>query len=230
MTSRPILFSGPMVRALLAGTKTQTRRIVKPGPPDGLGMYAHLGGWRYEGVVYEGDDVETCQHGISGDKLWVRETWSQPTSLDPSPVFYRADYPACVPDRFENVPQSEDEVRWRPSIHMPRWASRIELEITDVRAQRLQDITEEDAIAEGVERWQCGNDVRDVLRQPASGWWTNYALTPQQALAGAPPLLSARASFRTLWEWIHGEGSWNVNPWLWPITFKFDRIEGETSR
>jgi hypothetical protein len=131
MKERPILFSAPMIRALLAGTKTQTRRIVKPGAPD---------------------DWNACPYGVIGDRLWVREThapaadswgaWERRMQKDgcgPAPVIH---YAADGGDPFVE--------KWRPSIHMPRWASRITLEIVAVRVERLQDISEADVAAEGV--------------------------------------------------------------------------------
>ncbi|MCY0853841.1 hypothetical protein [Cupriavidus sp. D39] len=105
---RPILFSGAMVRAILDGRKTQTRRVVKErhlvaAPPASFFQYLR----------------EACPFGKPGDRLWVRETWAQPAALDPGPTVYRADYPACVPAGYENVPPVE-AVTWKPNIHMPR--------------------------------------------------------------------------------------------------------------
>ena len=135
MKERPILFSAPMVRAILDGSKTQTRRVAKEfnGMPnlDGiLRRYPHQNG---------------CPHGTPGDRLWVRETWAHERDgtgcPDDTGILYRATDPGWDDE--------ETGLRWRPSIHMPRWASRILLEITDVRAQRLQEIGDEDARAEG---------------------------------------------------------------------------------
>lgn len=144
MKERPILFSGPMVRAILNGTKTQTRRIVKPQPVhiDGLGTVMNPS-------VITGN---SCKHGKPGDTLWVRETWAHRALRVSGPEGYgcpvfRAD---DVDRRLPSGPYNRVD-RWRPSIHMPRWASRITLQITAVRVERLQDISEEDAIAEGVE-------------------------------------------------------------------------------
>lgn len=135
---RPILFSGPMVRAILAGTKTQTRRVVKVEP----------------GKLDVGENP-ACPYGVpGGSRLWVRETWYDdnatrdaepiPTSHDDF-IHYRADGEAH--DQFEEL---DGFLRWRPSIFMPRWASRITLEVTEVRVERLQEITEADAWAEGI--------------------------------------------------------------------------------
>lgn len=190
-TERPILFSAPMVRAILEGRKTQTRRIVKHQPLPWVGPDPP--GW-----------PPPCPYGQLGDRLWVRETWAQPTSLDPGPTFYRADYPSCVPRQFENVPPAE-AVRWRPSIHMPRWASRITLDVTGVRIERLQDISEADAMAEGVVETHA--HLRDL--GPCMEWC--YA-------------------FEDLWTRINGAGSWNANPWVWVIEFKRAASREEASR
>jgi hypothetical protein len=141
MRERPILFSGSMVRALLDGRKTQTRRVVKLPHNNPLGTWEPTtfggpnGGRTADGETVPlqvtiwhtrtGDSL-LCPYGQPGDRLWVRETWAQPTTLDPGPTVYRADYPASVPSGFENVP-SDDAIKWRPSIHMPRAASRITL-------------------------------------------------------------------------------------------------------
>lgn len=187
---RPILFSGPMVQALLAGKKTQTRRALKQQPIDILPMNGDKAG--REWVTLEKREPETsgrvirCRYGLPGDVLWVRETWSQPTSYDPGPTFYRADYPECVPGHYENVPPA-DEITWKPSIHMPRKLCRLRLQIIEVRAQRLQAISEKDCCAEGV-----GSPITRDCKKP---------------------------KFQALWESINGSESWAVNPWVWAITF-----------
>lgn len=154
MKERPILFSAPMVRAILAGTKTQTRRVVR-GPIEYLGPSGGQDdlsswGWFFDGEEQHGYMVLArgmnerfdngcisipCPYGVPGDRLWVRETWR---GEGPGSVKYRAD--------GDDV----GSLKWRPSIFMPRWASRIDLEVTEVRVQRVQEITREDAIAEGV--------------------------------------------------------------------------------
>lgn len=155
---RPILFSGPMVRAIIEGRKTQTRRIVKPQPTfDGKW-------WVHKGYACNDEDefrgglpfFSDCPYGHVGDRLWVRETWAQvegpPGVIHVGHVLYRADACDNSGKRWSSVrPGDPDgEVRWKPSIHMPRWASRLTLDVTGIRAERLQDISEEDAIAEGV--------------------------------------------------------------------------------
>ena len=176
---RPILFSGPMVRAILGGRKTQTRRIVKLKCHDGFEV-----GPNYEGEHWpvRGGDRMPCPYGKPGDRLWVRETWLCATG-EPGPTLchYQADG-----DR------PEFNGLWKPSIHMFRWASRITLEITGVRVERLQDITEADAMAEGVE---C-----------CSGWIGH---------AGEP-----RRIFCDLWKSINGAESWAANPWVWVVEFR----------
>jgi len=197
---RPILFSGAMVRALLDGSKTQTRRPVKddPGPywHPVVGLYNPVvianGGYEAPGPEIYGAADENqgrkCPYGQPGDYLWVRETWA------PHPDFpetvrrsvYRAD-PECEYD----VP------RWRPSIHMPRWASRILLEIVSVRVERLQDISEADAGAEGALEWaRRAEGVKNV------------------------PSLMNVGLFSKLWEQTYGPGSWEANPWVWVVEFK----------
>lgn len=190
MSDRPILFSAPMVRALLAGTKTQTRRVVKH---PGLASLSHIvdcrdGWWGDE----EGDFQALCPYGAPGDRLWVRETWQH---VEGGAV---RDAAGGVMDSFDDeiVYRADNMNRrsaWTPSIHMPRWASRITLEITAVRVERLQDISEADAKAEGVE---------PMLVPPDGG--------------SAPHV----EGYRTLWESINGAGSWDANPWVWVLEFR----------
>lgn len=194
MRERPIFFSSPMVRAILSGAKTQTRRVVKVRchsiceNDDGK-----LWPWS-EDVELAEDFWHPCPFGEPGDRLWVREAfihepadycWEASASIPcrPALTVYRADH--------------EGDTRgagWKPSIHMPRWASRITLEITDVRVERLQDISEADAKAEGV-------SMPDGTPTPPDFW-------------------SYQQEFRHLWEQIHGGGSWEKNPWVWVIEFK----------
>lgn len=193
MKERPILFSAPMVRSLLAGTKTQTRRVVKPQPTgDGLT-----------------DEGFRCPCGVPGDRLWVRECFAltggnirhevnDAESADG--VVYRADNTAAIftgrerdgravlaPVKFGDVIQ-----RWRPSIFMPRWASRLTLEVTDVRVESLQSIGEADARAEGV---GMGHSPY-VDEHPAID------------------------EYERLWNLINGARAWDLDPWVWVISFK----------
>ncbi|MGV3727774.1 hypothetical protein [Hydrogenophaga sp.] len=215
MTERPILFQGAMVRAVLAGTKTQTRRVVKPvGNDDGFILQDMGDGWwPYRSADGEscfyidkaGHNMESqipCPYGQPGDRLWVRETWAQnwnqlsDTRMDRSYV-YRADGEQRAQDNGTDLP-------WRPSIHMPRVASRISLEITGVRVERLQDISETDAIAEGIES--------DVQPGDPAPLWRNYST--------GNTTISPVYSYETLWESINGPGSWDTNPWVWVIEFR----------
>lgn len=206
--SQQILFKGPMVRALLNGNKTQTRRVVDR--VTGLGQVTCFEGSETTGYDFalrdrrdmwnefrEDDLLKLCPYGVPGDELWVRETWAPVSPFDPSPetgAFYRADY-LDDPHGPDGEKSPEGRYRtWCPSIHMPRWASRITLEVTGVRVERLNDISEADAIAEG-----C--DV-DLLARPE--------------LTGTV----AKICFRHLWESINGPDSWDANPWVWVVEFK----------
>lgn len=221
---RPILFSGPMVRAILEDRKTQTRRVVKHQPPDGMpasmirvGPYNPVVEDRWGDLqpgpeVFGAYDTEgewgaKCPYGQPCDLLWVREThaivdgpcWSGlPRTAGPDGhwAYYREGFDRSRPSR------------WRPSIHMPRWASRITLRVTDVRVGRLRAITEADAMAEGVSPL--------CLHPPDE---------PRECSAGSDPLDVgfARDNFRTLWDSINGERpgcSWEANPWVWVVSFE----------
>ncbi|NRE86157.1 hypothetical protein HRF90_11765 [Klebsiella michiganensis] len=202
MIERGMIFNSEMVRAILDGRKTQTRRIVKLQPDeDGLAKVTN-GPW-----VDTSERNYRCPFGDVGDRIWVRETWAEAGASAPNLKLYRANYPEHVPSHYENVPPA-NVIRWTPSIHMPRWASRIFLEITDVRVERLNAINERDAQAEGVGK------LRGGFWQHYQPGWTQHQL-------------SARGSFVTLWKSIYGEESWNSNPWVWVVEFK--RIEGDVS-
>lgn len=178
MKERPLLFSAPMVISILAGHKTQTRRLVR-GPIESV-----------EGAPYF--RIESCPYGVAGDRLWVRETWG---GDDCCGYAYRADHPDWP--HFEGDGEQPDSP-WRPSIFMPRKASRITLKLTGVRVERLQDISEEDAQAEGVE---CGVGLPPYKGQPY------------------PP--SYVRSFSRLWDEINGKRApWSINPWIWCLTFR----------
>jgi hypothetical protein len=213
MKERPILFKAPMVRAVLDGTKTMTRRVVKPQPPTGhnfAGFTVASTRPRDEGKAVWGKGEITalmceahrarCPYGQPGDRLWVRETFGDCTPGADAVVgtkwerpWYRADaddYGLLGHDG--EGPVYVEDVRWRPSIHMPRWASRILLEITDVRVERVQDISDRDARDEGAEH------IGDCEGAYVAG-------------------------FRRLWESINGDDSWAENPWVWVVTFR--RVE-----
>jgi hypothetical protein len=207
MKERPILFSAPMVRALLDGSKTQTRRALRVQPLDVVPMNGDLAGREWVGLMERepkpSGAVFHCKFGVPGDRLYVRETWSQPTTLDPGPTVYRADYPAWVPAHFTNLP-ALDEITWKPSIHMPRALSRIMLEIVSVRVERLQDCSEADARAEGV--------ALDETSPPGPLWRRERGVGNWHS--------GARGAYRELWEAINGAGSWAANPWVWVVEFK----------
>lgn len=217
MKERPILFSAPMVRAILDGSKTQTRRIVKPQPLAGFlrdgdvsfdGFHPHepIAQWSAEAVgggAFKSEFKE-CPYGQPGDRLWVRETWAIASkATDLVKVYYGASEKQSHTEFHEYFPVDLAEglqptwPKYRPSIHMPRWASRILLEVTGVRVERLQDISEEDAWNEGVQDWM-GKETP----------WKGHL---------APVSVHAYA---TLWEQINGPGSWAANPWVWAIEFK----------
>lgn len=192
-----MIFNGEMVRAILDGRKTQTRRPVKLPHIDRDAM-CELSGNELAGELSAGN-FRNSPYGKPGDRIWVRETWTEAGAGAPDLKLYRANYPSHVPTHYENVPPA-DEIRWTPSIHMPRWASRILLEITGVRVERLNSISQEDAQAEGMEL----TGWRPTYSDPDSGGevWTPYD------------------NFAQLWESIYGEGSWHANPWVWVIEFK----------
>jgi len=193
---RPILFSGPMIRAILADTKTQTRRVVKPAPCLTRGMQTHefaVGGHDYR-----------CPYGVPGDRLWVRETFADGVEGCPGGISYRANH--CDPKGDGPA----HPMKWRPSIFMPRAASRILLEVTDVRVERLQEISEGDAKAEGITELSLQGD------EPGA-WWT---AAPHRSMHSRTP----RGAFLRLWRSIHGDGSWDANPWVWVVSFR--RIDG----
>lgn len=194
---RPILFSGAMVRAILGGLKTQTRRVFKfketnqvPSHPDKLDFT------NYSPIH--------CPYGKPGDRLWVRETWNHYDLWTPGPEGYgKAVYRA--------TDEPGKEVGWRPSIFMPRWASRINLEITNVRVERLNDISAEDVVAEGVDL-HPDNITRDL--EP-------YFPEPTDDLIDDAWTAYYRTGFAELWDKINGKKQpWSSNPWVWVVEFK----------
>lgn len=223
---RPILFSGPMVRAIMDGRKTQTRRIVKPQPPTVEAVKKLSGSdfrlfadahfprdvFRVAGPVWAVRDLGPqtqwkCPYGGLGDRLWVRETFCQKCedgypvytadgNLDSSCYHYRADgYHVVKADGdggTEFTKDGREASPWKPSIFMPRHASRLTLEVTAVRVERLQEITEADAQLEGFQQ-------------------TNTVL--------------ARSEFIRTWKLINGGGTWSANPWVWVVSFK--RVDQE---
>lgn len=214
MKEHPILFSGPMVRAILEGRKTQTRRVVKPQPtpygedsPFALATQKqHIGKpWMPVGGVFQ--ENWQCPFGAVGDRLWVRETWCcrdlwdglKPSELGKQTSTFQIalDYKA----NNKRVWSRGNQGKWRPSIHMPRWASRLTLEITAVRVERLQEISEDDAVKEGAPE----------QRHPYNGSTT--------------PASYRWHGFRELWSKIHSPELWAANPWVWVIEFR--KVEEE---
>lgn len=184
MKERPILFSGEMVKALLAGTKTQTRRIVKAD--------IHAGGVKrvnlerfgcqigFRGTIGDGEMIWTpCPFGVAGDRLWVRETFSD----DYKPFIYRS---GAVSEFYGG-----EKIKWRSPYHMRRISSRITLEITKVRVERLQSISEEDAGMEGAPR-----ETIHSMNNTARMW------------------------YRDLWDSLHDKGAWDKNSWVFVVEFR----------
>ncbi|HFQ8924963.1 TPA: morphogenetic protein [Citrobacter freundii] len=202
MKERGMIFNGEMVRALLDGRKTQTRRPVK-FPLIDKNMGCELAGNELAGELAAGN-YWNSPFGKPGDRIWVRETWAEAGAGAPDLKLYRANYPEHVPTHYENVPPV-DEIRWTPSIHMPRAACRILLEVTGVRVERLNGISETDAESEGIDM-EALYDSQDC-----------YDCIADHNMTGRPTVTGA---FKYLWESIYGEGSWHANPWVWVIEFK----------
>lgn len=230
MKERPILFSAPMIRAILNGTKTQTRRVAPISRLDirqqdeGMVTWSVAFAKPVKGTLasHSGGKLSTdqasrivasqfCPYGQPGDRLWVREAF-QPLLAEGSDHWkadwktgegYAISYPAT--DGIKEWIDPDDNIGsgCKPSIHMPRWASRITLELTGVRVERLWEISEADAIAEGIER--SYDQWRDYRTDQA----VNY-----------PNAATPIDSYRTLWEQINGQGSWDINPWVWVVEFR----------
>lgn len=231
MKERPILFNGPMIRAILDGRKTQTRRVIKTSAKE----FCDLNG--VGDAVFTDDGIKfravRCPYGDVGDRLWVRETfvlennyeyhgeWPLPT--DGRPIQYRdggfdygsyeliPHYRATDPDPhivpYECDGDNDDRTRWKPSIFMPRWASRITLEVKSVRVERVQDISYEDAVIEGIERINSIGPLR------ACGF---------KDYGNGPGHMQPQESFRSLWDSINfkrGHG-WCFNPYVWVVEFE----------
>ena len=233
---RPIIIQAESVRAILAGRKTQTRRVVKPQPGDVLPpirveeyepVRVDRNGEEYAGEPIfgaysaDGEWGVRCPYGAPGDRLWVREAW-RPwfNESEYAVVQYRADGATRKPEGLDvatgwhfahECDYATDESPWRSPLFMPRWASRLTLEITDVRVQRLQEISEQDAEAEGIVRV---DDIGDGNTAPA------YAGTDGSFTNG----WSAQSALARVWDAINGRRfPWSANPWVWAVTFK--RVE-----
>jgi hypothetical protein len=189
MKERPILFSGAMVRAILQGRKTQTRRVVKPQPDCTRTSLASCAGNRSVRVIAMRQGMYSifCPYGQPGDRLWVKETFTEGEG-----VIYRADW----------NPEVSLDGLWKPSIFMPRRLSRITLEITAVRVERLQDITEADAVAEGI---YFDHDFDGYVSDDEGRHYHGN---------------SAVRSYEHLWQSINGAGSWEANPFVWVLEFR----------
>lgn len=205
MKERSIIFRGDGIQGILEGRKTQTRRIVKPQPcawveritidkqNNACILHGHEMGMKAATHGFEGQPVIFCPYK-PGDRLWVRETWSTwMTSTDKFEKDKRCVWYKATPPNFGK----EKTFKWKPSIHMPRWASRITLEITDVRVERVQEISKEDCKAEGI-----GNLV--MFPEATQNQWIN----------------AYRRQFCKLWTSIHGKDAWKKNEWVWVITFR----------
>lgn len=214
---RPILFSTPMVRAILAGTKTVTRRVMKPQPSEG---------WQHTGKLIEihdmskenpldhvmglgfcnadGDEGYACPYGKPGENLWIKESWCHwdADRREPAACWYRTD---TLPSDFP--------LRWKGPRYMPRWASRLTLEITGIRVERVQAIDKLDALAEGIEGERV---IRGTMNtsdgKVRTGEWIDG---------------TARDGFRNAWDAINGRRpgcAWRDNAWVWVVEFR--RVEG----
>ena len=220
-----------MVRALLDGTKTQTRRVVKhivtpidelrDEDEDGPTEYFVDSSGQFRTPARYGSFAVPCPYGQPGDRLWVRETWRGIVSINPpneppewAVARYVPDAEYCHRVEFQAT-QRVDKEPYRPSIHMPRWASRLLLEITAVRCERLQDISEPDALAEGVNVVNIGKSKGVEYENYLDDDCFEYF---------------AKDSYATLWEKINGLGSFAANPWVWVVDFKvFDGKEAASA-
>jgi hypothetical protein len=241
MTERPIPFSPEMVRAILDGRKRQTRRVMKVQPyPDSIVTVEHF----HQTVIDRHGDMQPgpevfgahwndgecglrCPYGAPSDTLWVREAWRAWSQYDDWP-------PSRIPPGMD-VQYIEDASapwasRYRSPRFMPRWASRITLRITDVRVKRLQDISEDDARAEGCQArpfpgpwWQGYRDLGDgqIFHQQAVGETAPDWMIEPKRMPPTPWLdRSAIDDFRSIWMGLHAPGAWDDNPWVWALSFE----------
>lgn len=190
---KPILFSTPMVQAILEGRKTQTRRIIKPQPN---GEFCRYDLYIQSQALWTSGDVRRARYEKL-DTLWVRETWHP--KRHNMPTGWKYEYRATAKE--DGNPTGEP---WKPSIFMPREAARIFLEVTNVRVERLHDLDDNDAINEGIGAVKSGYEYHDIYQ--------DY-LNDKNSLNPVP-------SYKSLWEKINGKGSWDLNPWVWVYEFK----------
>lgn len=230
MKEVPMLFSTPMVQAILEGRKTMTRRVVKPQP--GIDVFQVLAPgrdvfttkwekadyWTFTDGSLQAPIVENrkCPYGKVGDVIWVRESYKIDGSMNHGESVLGVTYKAGgrwiqndSKEVFEIFHKSKGG--WRPSIHIPKAAARIWLQVEDIKVERLQDISEEDAVAEGlkVQQTKLGESYFDYTTGYHNG------------------LFKPRASFRTLWQSLHSPESWEANPWVWAVKFKVLSITGK---
>lgn len=207
---RPILFSTPMVQGILSKVKRMTRRTKglerineTPESFECMGLTEYEGNLIANFILHRvaGFKIK-CPYGKPGDRIWVREAWGKCNEK----LVYAAS--VCSPK------YDKPKYGWKPSIHMPRVASRILLEITDIRVERLQYITEEDAIAEGVEH------LHGVMGDYYKHYSAHLHYSKEELKDGCPFTANARKSFSTLWESINGRESLLENPWVWVVSFK----------
>ncbi len=207
----PILFTGPMVRAILEGRKTQTRRIINPQP---VKSPVRTYKWKWTPTKNEFPScswngkvdincphcsiwTKHCPYGTVGDRLWVREAWAHTIVGNQIDYLYRADH-------HTGIEKKNGDQKWKPSIHMPKVACRLILEVTSVRVERVQEISEADAIAEG------------CIKLPASGRITDT----KGGQYGGRVWTTAREWYSELWNKINGPDSWTSNPFVWVIEFR----------
>lgn len=216
MAERPILFNGPMVRAVLAGTKVETRRPVNGAPlePNLVPMRTLVASQRSLVGTFSlhrkpcppvGKELwrGRCPYGAPGDRLWVREAFAACTHGANIEPHYRAD--GDLPAGWGCPACQQGAKTWTPSIHMPRWASRIDLRVKSVRIERVQAITEAGALAEGFEP------------VPSHGEWCDPKL-------GRMGHWTARKAFHDMWVAVYGQDAWDSNPWVWVVGFEREEV------
>lgn len=251
---RPILFSGPMVRAILDGRKTQTRRVIKLGREFGPSTTPGYD-WHWRGTsrgaptkgtwqdMRTSDVLALCPYGKVGERLWVREKhqWSfgDADKIDESEMVreaYRAKQEKRRPNgatvhyaATDKLPWIIDpegrELGWKPSIHMPRWASRLTLEITDIRVQRLQEISVKEVFAEGVQIpvSASGSPMLQITGKCSPDDYLPEGAIEKGTLKLKDKTAYIRAHFASLWDTINSKGSWEANPFVWALSFR--RVE-----
>lgn len=222
MKTRPILFGGEMVRAILEGRKTQTRRVIKPQPPVDMDYVLAdrfgLASWHYgdpEDECWPEENVLPCRYGKPGNLLWVRETWAVNAHYDPRKPSELSDGLLSLDLRYAADWALGSKPRYlgktRPSIFMPRWASRITLEVVGVRVERVQEISKDDVIEEGITSYTTNFGPKSNPRQI-------YPAFPERDGG----FLTAAQAFEALWDSINAKRgySFESNPWVWVVDFR----------